>query len=385
MFLIQLNILEVRFNLEDTELTDDVSVAFDPLLRNKLLCMKSCLFMYCGGACGFVGEVAGPTSGVEEEDENEEVDDVVAGAGADAADGFDPLFLLKTGILVSLRILVSAGDCGLIGDCGTDPFLSKSSDVENTTAVGDIHASTIGVEFPDDAVIVDALFSIVVLSLLTFVLIYNGSLLRWVCSLVTTIAGVVVLAVISAVKFGDAVVSIVEFVLLEVVFESKASELTLTGLFLFFFNSELLEVLKVVADVDGVEAEGNSKMNWVSGDLDDGDPDNPIEEGTVTAETDVGTVVAVAVAVVVGGVGGVSIVILVLGDATLLLSPYRNWGTYENDLFPFKEGKEEEWLRYLLLLLLLLLRFNGGVTVRSMPLTFSDEIFIAFDIIFDWS
>lgn len=45
--------------------------------------------MYCGGACGFVGEVAGPTSGVEEEDdENEEVDDVVAGAGADAADGF---------------------------------------------------------------------------------------------------------------------------------------------------------------------------------------------------------------------------------------------------------------------------------------------------------
>ena len=148
MFLIQLNILEVRFNLEDTELTDDVSVAFDPLLRNKLLCMKSCLFMYCGGACGFVGEVAGPTSGVEEEDdENEEVDDVVAGAGADATDGFDPLFLLKTGILVSLRILVSAGDCGLIGDCGTDPFLSKSSDVENTTAVGDIHASTIGVEF----------------------------------------------------------------------------------------------------------------------------------------------------------------------------------------------------------------------------------------------
>ena len=70
-----------------------------------------------------------------------------------------------------------------------------------------------------------------------------------------------VLAVISAVKFGDAVVSIVEFVLLEVVFESKASELTLMGLFLFFFNSELLEVLKVVADVDGVEAEGNSKMN----------------------------------------------------------------------------------------------------------------------------
>lgn len=58
--------------------------------------------------------------------------------------------------------------------------------------------------------------------------------------------------------------------------------------------------------------------------MDDGDPDNPIEEGTVTAETDVGTVVAVAVAVVVGGVGGVSIVILVLGDATLLLSPYRN-------------------------------------------------------------
>ncbi len=54
--------------------------------------------------------------------------------------------------------------------------------------------------------------------------------------------------------------------------------------------------------------------------MDDGDPDNPIEEGTVTAETDVGTVVAVAV----GGVGGVSIVILVLGDATLLLSPYRN-------------------------------------------------------------
>ena len=134
MFLIQLNILEVRFNLEDTELTDDVSVAFDPLLRNKLLCMKSCLFMYCGGACGFVGEVAGPTSGVEEEDENEEVDDVVAGAGL-MPDGFDPLFLLKTGILVSLRILVSAGDCGLIGDCGTDPFLSKSSDVENTTAV----------------------------------------------------------------------------------------------------------------------------------------------------------------------------------------------------------------------------------------------------------
>lgn len=79
--------------------------------------------------------------------------------------------------------------------------------------------------------------------------------------MVTTIAGVVVLAVISAVKFGDAVVSIVEFVLLEVVFESKASELTLTGLFLFFFNSELLEVLKDVADVDGVEAEGNSKMN----------------------------------------------------------------------------------------------------------------------------
>ena len=92
-----MNILEVRFNLEDTELTDDVSVAFDPLLRNKLLCMKSCLFMYCGGACGFVGEVAGPTSGVEEEDENEEVDDVVAGAGADAADGFDPLFLWKQG------------------------------------------------------------------------------------------------------------------------------------------------------------------------------------------------------------------------------------------------------------------------------------------------
>lgn len=58
--------------------------------------------------------------------------------------------------------------------------------------------------------------------------------------------------------------------------------------------------------------------------MDDGDPDNPIEEGTVTAETDVGTVVAVAVAVAVGGVGGVSIVILVLGDATLLLSPYRN-------------------------------------------------------------
>lgn len=56
--------------------------------------------------------------------------------------------------------------------------------------------------------------------------------------------------------------------------------------------------------------------------MDDGDPDNPIEEGTVTAETDVGTVVAVAVAV--GGVGGVSIVTLVLGDATLLLSPYRN-------------------------------------------------------------
>ena len=52
-------------------------------------------------------------------------------------------------------------------------------------------------------------------------------------------------------------------------------------------------------------------------------------------------------------------------------------------IFSFKEGKEEEWLRYLLLLLLLLLRFNGGVTVRSMPLTFSDEIFIAFDIIFD--
>lgn len=149
------------------------------------------------------------------------------------------------------------------------------------------------------------------------------------------------MAVISAVKFGDAVVSIVEFVLLEVVFESKASELTLTGLFLFFFNSELLEVLKVVADVDGVEAEGNSKMNWVSGDLDDGDPDNPIEEGTVTAETDVGTVVAVAVAVVVGGVGGVSIVILVLGDATLLLSPYRNWGTYENDLFPLKRAKKK--------------------------------------------
>ena len=47
--------------------------------------------------------------------------------------------------------------------------------------------------------------------------------------------------------------------------------------------------------------------------MDDGDPDNPIEEGTVTTETDVGTVVAVAV----GGVGGVSIVILVLGDATL--------------------------------------------------------------------
>ena len=106
----------------------------------------------------FCWRSSGPTSGVEEEDENEEVDDVVAGAGADAADGFDPLFLLKTGILVSLRILVSAGDCGLIGDCGTDPFLSKSSDVENTTAVGDIHASTIGVEFPDDAVIVDALF-----------------------------------------------------------------------------------------------------------------------------------------------------------------------------------------------------------------------------------
>ena len=60
--------------------------------------------------------------------------------------------------------------------------------------------------------------------------------------------------------------------------------------------------------------------------MDDGDPDNPIEEGTVTAETDVGTVVAVAVAVAVavGGVGGVSIVILVLGDATLLLSLYRN-------------------------------------------------------------
>ena len=55
--------------------------------------------------------------------------------------------------------------------------------------------------------------------------------------------------------------------------------------------------------------------------MDDGDPDNPIEEGTVTTETDVGTV---AVAVAVGGVGGVSIVILVLGDATLLLSPYRN-------------------------------------------------------------
>ena len=55
--------------------------------------------------------------------------------------------------------------------------------------------------------------------------------------------------------------------------------------------------------------------------MDDGDPDNPIEEGTVTTETDVGTVVAVAVG---GVVGLVSIVILVLGDATLLLSPYRN-------------------------------------------------------------
>ena len=108
-----MNILEVRFNLEDTELTDDVSVAFDPL-RNKLLCMKSCLFMYCGGALWFCWRSSGPTSGVEEEDdENEEVDDVVVGAGADATDGFDPLFLLKTGILVSLRILVSAGDCGL--------------------------------------------------------------------------------------------------------------------------------------------------------------------------------------------------------------------------------------------------------------------------------
>ena len=29
----------------------------------------------------------------------------------------------------------------------------------STTAVGDIHASAIGVEFPDDAVIVDALFN----------------------------------------------------------------------------------------------------------------------------------------------------------------------------------------------------------------------------------
>ena len=52
-------------------------------------------------SCGFVGEVAGPTSGVEEEDENEEVDDVVAGAGADAKMALIHSFLLKTGILVS--------------------------------------------------------------------------------------------------------------------------------------------------------------------------------------------------------------------------------------------------------------------------------------------
>lgn len=314
LFLIQLNILEVRFNLDDTELTEDVSVALDPLLLNKLLCMKSCLFMYCG----FGGEVVGPTSGVED-DEDDGNDGVVS-------EDFDALFLLKTGILVSFKILVSAGDCGLVGDWGPVPFFSKSSCAGNTTAVGDTHASTNGVEFPDDGVIVDALFSIVVLSLLIFVLIYNGSLSGCVCSFVTTMAGVVVLPVISAARLGDAAVSTVEFVL-DVVFESKASELTLVGLFLLFFNSKLLEVLNVVADVDGVEAEGSSNINWVSGDLDDGDDDNPVEEETATPAA---------------GVGGVSIVMLVLGDATLLVSPYRNCGTCENDLFPFKEGKEEE-------------------------------------------